>query len=238
MSAVRVLHVDDEPDIREVVEVSLGLDPDFVTRSCGSGSEALTVAADWSPDIILLDVMMPVMDGPATLARLRDNARTAAIPVVFMTARAQTREIELFRSLGAAGVIPKPFDPMALAASVRSYVPPATDRLDALRTIFLRRLDSDAAALAKHRSVPEGDLVSSAALDRIREIAHGLAGAGGIFGFAEIGDAAAALEEAIIVELNGSGSVRAITRELDHLLACVETNRTPGNTPSPSLLDA
>ena len=96
MSAVRVLHVDDEPDIREVVEVSLGLDPDFVTRSCGSGSEALTVAADWSPDIILLDVMMPVMDGPATLARLRDNARTAAIPVVFMTARAQTREIELF----------------------------------------------------------------------------------------------------------------------------------------------
>jgi CheY-like chemotaxis protein len=66
--------------------------------------------------------MMPVMDGPATLARLGDNARTAAIPVVFMTARAQTREIDLFRSLGAVGVIPKPFDPMTLAASVRAYM--------------------------------------------------------------------------------------------------------------------
>jgi CheY-like chemotaxis protein len=121
MTALRVLHVDDEPDIREVVEISLGLDPDFVTRSCGSGQEALTVVVDWPPDIILLDVMMPTMDGPATLARLRDNPGTASIPVVFMTARAQSREIDFFRSLGAAGVIPKPFDPMTLAASVRSH---------------------------------------------------------------------------------------------------------------------
>lgn len=118
---LRVLHVDDDSDIREVVEISLGLDPEFVTRGCGSGQEALAVAADWPPDIILLDVMMPGMDGPATLARLRDNTRTAKIPIVFMTARAQTRELELFRSLGAVGSIPKPFDPMTLAASVRSY---------------------------------------------------------------------------------------------------------------------
>jgi CheY-like chemotaxis protein len=122
MTALCVLHVDDEPDIREVVEISLGLDPDFETRSCGSGREALEVSAEWSPDLILLDVMMPVMDGPATLARLRDDARTAAIPVVFMTARAQSREIDHFRSLGAVGVIPKPFDPMTLAASVRTYM--------------------------------------------------------------------------------------------------------------------
>jgi CheY-like chemotaxis protein len=122
MTALRILHVDDEPDIREVVEISLSLDPDFVTQSCNSGQEALAIAADWSPDLILLDVMMPVMDGPATLAQLRDNTRTAAIPVIFMTARAQTCEIELFRSLGAVGVIRKPFDPMTLAASVRTYM--------------------------------------------------------------------------------------------------------------------
>jgi CheY-like chemotaxis protein len=125
MTALRVLHVDDEPDIREVVEIALSLDPDLVTQSCDSGQEALTIAADWSPDLILLDVMMPVMDGPATLARLRDNAQTTGIPVLFMTARAQTRELDRFRSLGAIGVIPKPFDPMTLAASVRSYMRPA-----------------------------------------------------------------------------------------------------------------
>jgi two-component system OmpR family response regulator len=124
MTEIRILHVDDEPDIREVVEMSLGLDPAFTTRNCGSGSEALTVAAEWMPDFILLDVMMPVMDGPATLARLRNDERTKSIPVIFMTARAQAREVDHFRELGAVGVIAKPFDPMTLAASVRSYVRP------------------------------------------------------------------------------------------------------------------
>ena len=91
MTALRVLHVDDEPDIREVVEFSLGLDADLVVRSSSSGEEALAVVDDWAPDVILLDVMMPVMDGPATLARLQSNPGTAHIPVVFMTARAQSR---------------------------------------------------------------------------------------------------------------------------------------------------
>jgi two-component system OmpR family response regulator len=120
MTAVRVLHVDDEPDIREVVELSLSLDPDLTVRSCGSGGDALTAAAIWSPDLILLDVMMPMMDGPTTLTHLRQSPRTADIPVVFMTARAQPRELEHFVSLGAEGVIAKPFDPMTLAAAVRN----------------------------------------------------------------------------------------------------------------------
>jgi CheY-like chemotaxis protein len=67
MNILRILHVDDEPDIREVVEISLGLDPDFVTRSCASGEEALTVAEEWAPDVILLDVMMPFLMGPPRL---------------------------------------------------------------------------------------------------------------------------------------------------------------------------
>jgi CheY-like chemotaxis protein len=122
MSALRILHVDDEPDIREVVQISLGLDPDIALRACASGEEALVEAAEWSPDLILLDVMMPVMDGPATLAHLRDDPRTADIPVVFMTARAQTSEIEQFIALGARGVVSKPFEPMNLAALVRSQL--------------------------------------------------------------------------------------------------------------------
>jgi CheY-like chemotaxis protein len=123
MSACRLLHVEDEPDIREVVEMSLALDPDITLKSCASGPEALVAVADWTPDVILMDVMMPKMDGPETLKHLREDARTAKIPVVFMTARAQTHEMEQFLSLGAAGVIPKPFDPMTLAAAVRAYLP-------------------------------------------------------------------------------------------------------------------
>ena len=80
MTSLRVLHIDDEPDIREVVELSLGLDPAFSVRSCASGADALAMAADWSPDMILCDVMMPVMDGPATLRALRDLPQTAATP--------------------------------------------------------------------------------------------------------------------------------------------------------------
>lgn len=122
MSPLRILHVDDEPDIRELVEISLALDPDMDVRSCASGSDALIAAAEWSPDVILMDVMMPTMDGPQTLKRLRATRATAAIPVVFMTARAQTRELAHFLSLGAAGIIPKPFDPISLAGAVKQYL--------------------------------------------------------------------------------------------------------------------
>lgn len=122
MSSFRVLHVDDEPDIREIVAVSLGLDPEFAVRGCGSGADGLAIAAEWRPDLILLDVMMPVMDGPTTLEHLRENPQTANIPIVFMTARTQTHELAHFKSLGAVATISKPFDPMTLAALVRSCI--------------------------------------------------------------------------------------------------------------------
>ena len=76
MSSVRVLHVDDEPDIREVVEMSLGLDPELAVKSCASGSDALSASNEWPPDLILLDVMMPVMDGPTTFRHLRERPAT------------------------------------------------------------------------------------------------------------------------------------------------------------------
>src|SRR5579863_4052156 len=125
MSTYRVLHIDDEPDILDIVAASLGLDRAIEVRGCNSGAEGIAAAAKWRPDLVLLDVMMPVMDGPATLAHLRENQQTAEIPVVFMTARAQTRELDRFKSMGAAGVIVKPFDPMALADLVRTYMKPA-----------------------------------------------------------------------------------------------------------------
>jgi CheY-like chemotaxis protein/HPt (histidine-containing phosphotransfer) domain-containing protein len=222
MTTIRILHVDDEPDIREVVELSLGLDPNFTVQSCGSGKEALAVAAEWQPDFILLDVMMPVMDGPATLVRLRENAKTADIPVIFMTARAQAREVDRFRSLGAVGVIPKPFDPMTLAASVRSYVQPAHDPLEDLRAGFLLRVKKDAAALSQERLVLKDGNRLPSTLDRIKRIAHGLSGAGGIYGFAEISDAAAALEDAAIAELANPGPGEETDVALDGLISHAE----------------
>lgn len=119
MTGTRILYVDDEADIREVAVLSLELDPELEVRSCASGREALAEAASWQPDLILLDVMMPEMDGPQTLEALRSNPPTADIPVVFITARTQAYEIERFIGLGAVGVLPKPFDPMALATQVK-----------------------------------------------------------------------------------------------------------------------
>ena len=118
----RILYVDDEADIREVAAMSLELDPDFEVRIAGSGAEALATAAEWKPDLILLDVMMPVMDGPTTFGHLKEGAQTCGIPVVFITARTQAHEVEGFKALGARGVIAKPFDPMSLAGTVRQYV--------------------------------------------------------------------------------------------------------------------
>jgi CheY-like chemotaxis protein len=235
MTKLRILHVDDEPDIREVVEISLGLDRGFVTQSCGSGAEALVAAVDWQPDLILCDVMMPVMDGPATLMRLRENPMTANIPVIFMTARAQTCELDRFRSLGAVGVIPKPFDPMTLAASVRSYVQPAHDPLDDLRAGFLLRVKKDATVLSQDRLVLKDGNRPPGTLDRIQRIAHGLSGAGGIYGFAEISDAAAALEDAVIAELADFGASDQTDLTLDGLLIHTRNCGNPAGQTARSL---
>lgn len=216
MTALRILHVDDEPDIREVVELSLGLDPDFSVRSCASGSEALTTAADWSPDMILCDVMMPGMDGPATLARLRECPQTADTPVVFMTARAQTREIEHFKSLGATGVIPKPFDPMTLAKSVRQQLRLAG--LATLRDGFIRRMGNDATKLIDCRTSLKNESTSQKALEQIKSFSHALSGAAGIFDFQEVGRAASALEKSAIDRLAGNGSPGKVEGDLDALL--------------------
>jgi CheY-like chemotaxis protein len=123
MTEARILYVDDEDDIREVATLALELDGNMTVRTCASGAEALDVAATWQPDLILLDVMMPHMDGPTTLSRLHGAPATANIPVVFITARTQAGEVEQFKAMGALGVLAKPFDPMTLGSAVRAYLP-------------------------------------------------------------------------------------------------------------------
>jgi CheY-like chemotaxis protein len=216
MKALRVLHVDDEPDIRELVEISLGLDPAFALRSCASSRDALEIVSEWSPHLILIDVMMPEMDGPAMLAHLRERRETAQIPVVFVTARSQTKELENFKALGATGVIAKPFDPITLPESVRDHLRAAGTK--ALCHGFIQRLQTDAEALAACRTSLQETRESTAVLGHIRSFAHALAGAAGIFGFHEVSRDARQLEEAVIGTLNGSGDQAAVEAALDQLL--------------------
>lgn len=220
MRAHRILHVDDEPDIREVVELCLGLDPAFTVRGCGRGSDALAAAADWLPDLILCDVKMPDMDGPAMLVQLRKSPRTAGIPVVFMTARAQKRELEQFQLLGALGVIVKPFDPMALGDAVRGHLRAAG--LAALRVGFIGRLRTDAERLAECRERLRHGASSLQALEEIKSFAHALVGAAGIFAFQRVSSAASTLELRATEALAGRGTAGKVERELDALLDCIE----------------
>lgn len=120
---ITLMHIDDEPDIREVAAMALELDPEIRLTSVASGEAALEqLSAGARPDVILLDVMMPRLDGPGVLAALRRMEGLGETPVIFMTARAQSGEVDRFKALGAIGVITKPFDPMALAGQVRDLL--------------------------------------------------------------------------------------------------------------------
>lgn len=115
----RILYVEDEPDIQAVATIALELIGGFTVKVCSSGEEAIREAAGFAPDFILLDVMMPGLDGPGTLQALRHMPDVANVPIAFMTAKVRPSEVAHYRSLGAIDVIPKPFDPMQLAAQVR-----------------------------------------------------------------------------------------------------------------------
>jgi CheY-like chemotaxis protein len=122
MKLERILCTEDDPDIQAVAHLALERVGGFQVMICGSGAETLQKAADFAPDLILLDVMMPGMDGPSTLRALRADAATSNIPVLFLTAKVQPAEADHYRSLGALGVIAKPFDPMSLASQIRQVV--------------------------------------------------------------------------------------------------------------------
>ena len=111
----RILYVEDDPDIQAIAVMVLDSIHGFTLESYSCGSEALQKAVPFKPDLILLDVMMPGMDGPETLKGLRAFPELADTPVVFMTAKVQPQEVEGYLNLGAVGVIAKPFDPMTLA---------------------------------------------------------------------------------------------------------------------------
>jgi CheY-like chemotaxis protein len=117
----RVLHVEDDPSIRMVTSVALEKVGQLQVLSCDSGQMALETAEAYDPQVLLLDVMMPQMDGPTTLAELRKKLDLNDRLVLFMTAKVQQKELDHYLSIGAQGVIIKPFDPMTLAAQIQQH---------------------------------------------------------------------------------------------------------------------
>ena len=115
-----LLYVDDDPDIREIVQMSLSLDGELKVIVSDGGERALLKMRVEQPDLVVLDVMMPGMDGPTLLKRMRAEPGLAQIPVIFMTAKANQQEVARLRELSAIGVIAKPFDPMALGGQVKA----------------------------------------------------------------------------------------------------------------------
>ncbi|MBU2223488.1 MAG: response regulator [Gammaproteobacteria bacterium] len=118
-SLVRIMHVEDDTSIQDVVRVALEIVGGFQVNTCSCGQDALDQFTPFQPQLILLDVMMPGMDGPTTLKQLQQQFDLSQVPVVFMTAKVQANEIESYKALGAQDVVVKPFDPMTLSNQIR-----------------------------------------------------------------------------------------------------------------------
>lgn len=115
----KILYVEDEPDIQAIAQIALEAVGGFTLKVCSNGNDAISQIADFAPDLLLLDVMMPGIDGPTTLKELRKIPEFAETPAIFMTAKVQANEVSELRALGAIEVIAKPFDPMELANVIK-----------------------------------------------------------------------------------------------------------------------
>lgn len=212
-----VLYVDDDPDICTVVEATLRAIGDLAVRTADTGEMAIDLACEEQPDLILMDVMMPGLDGPSTLKLMRDREPLAGIPVIFLTAKVMPTEVTSFLNLGAIGVIGKPFDPTRLCRDIRALweqtgrscagddVPDAradarhalTEALPAqvatLAEAFLERMQRD---LRRLRQLLERLVAGDkSAPEELRRLAHSIHGSGAMFGFPTISECGGTIEE-------------------------------------------
>ena len=210
-----VLYVDDDADICSIVQATLRLVPGLNVQTAGSGERAIDLAYELRPDLVLMDVMMPGLDGPSTLKRMRQSILLAEIPVIFLTAKVLPAEISQFLQLGAIGVIVKPFDPLKLYADLvalwhkGAIAAPsliasgaqssAENQIDSLTSSFLQRAWTDAINLAKMiEHAQKGD---RSVFPEVERISHSLHGAGAMFGFpkiSEIGGKIARMVEGLV----------------------------------------
>lgn len=118
MKNLKILYAEDEADVQTIVEISIWSTSKHEIKTCPNGKILLECVEEYNPDLILLDIMMPEMDGPTTFENLQANPKTKDIPVVFMTAKAQSHEIEMFKQTGVVGIITKPFEPLSLCKDI------------------------------------------------------------------------------------------------------------------------
>jgi len=220
MLNLRVLVVDAEADSRQGIEASLARDPFFIVHGCASGADALVTAIEWRPDLVLLNDQASRVDAMTVLAQVSSDRRTAPISVVLVTNR--TCDWEGFKALGATGVIAKPLELSGLPAALRRFVP-VEGSLSILRATFLERLAADARALAACRATLARSYAEPV-MRRVNSIAHALAGAGGIYGFAGITCESAALAAATEQNLTGAACHIDVDRALDRLLARISSS--------------
>jgi CheY-like chemotaxis protein len=235
-----ILYVDDDPDIGSIVQATLRQIPDLQVYIADSGERAIDLAFETRPDLVLMDVMMPGLDGPGTFKRMHASTLLASIPVIFMTAKALPPEIAKFLQLGAIGVIVKPFDPVRLyddlCALWTAQVPAnrrstatiaATESRgrieeDSLTASFLQRARSDVTNLAK--LIPLAQNGDQSVFKEIERVAHSIHGAGAMFGFPDVSDAGGAIARTVEGLMEGN-AVRGLACEPAELLHLLELSK-------------
>jgi len=206
----RILYVEDEPDIRQIAKLALEAVGGFTVELCASGEEALRGVSRFKPDLILLDVMMPGMDGPTTLRKLRELPESRQTPAIFMTAKIQPQEILELKRVGALAVIPKPFDPMTLAQAVRdiwsahypnaaaaSAPKPAVNTVDSIQEITRHFADSVPERIEEITALIRALCAGEASVEERQTLyrkVHSLNGSAKTFGMGSLSAAARALE--------------------------------------------
>jgi two-component system OmpR family response regulator len=227
-----VLYVDDDADICRIVQATLRMVPGLIVQTADSGERAIDLAHELRPDLVLMDVMMPGLDGPSTLKRMRQSILLAGIPVIFLTAKVLPAEISQLLQLGAIGVIVKPFDPLKLyadlvvlwhkggiegpsriACGAQSHV---EAEIDSLTNSFLQRAWADVISLAQ--MIEQAQNGDRSVLSEVERVSHSLHGAGAMFGFPRIsemgGKIARTVEELVANAGHDSASERAVLPQL------------------------
>lgn len=227
----RIMYVEDEADIRQVAEFAL--EDDFELLFCASGEEALEKALAFQPELILLDVMMPGMDGPTTLAHLRKLPALNETPAVFLTAKVQPNEVEGYKKLGAIEVIAKPFDATKLSEKLKKILQLSTpkanqeqSKLEALQQTYTLELPAKLAGIEQSWKAVQHNHQDLNASQTLNQQIHNLAGSAGTFGFSRLSIWAKKIEISLkkfsLHNQPGNEEYHAINEHLKELKTLVE----------------